>query len=208
MSGAPDDVLPRAGRLLCLALLLGAGTGLASGALVQAAPGGRAVAGAETQDVTVVMSAFVYNFAARHVKWPDSAHRDKTSAFVIGVLGKDAITPALVEVCRGRKSGERTIEVREIDSVAGARECHILFVPVAREADLPAIREASGAQPLLLVGASEDAVRKGAHIGFFLERSKIRFAADPESPRKLGLEISSELLKLARVVEKKSGGPR
>lgn len=207
MSRTRDLVGRRAGRILCFALVLGAGIALEAGTRVEAALGARPATGPEAQDANAVMSAFVYHFASRHVKWPESAHRDKTSPFVIGVLGKDAITAALTEVCRGRKSGDHPIEVREIAGVAAAKDCHILFVPGGRESDLSAIRETVKDRPVLLVGATEDAVRKGAHIGFFLEKSKLRFAADPEGPRKAGLEVSSELLKLARVVEKKSGGP-
>lgn len=207
MRRARDGVKHAGQRALACALVLGSACGLELASRAPTTVEARPAARSEAQDLNAVMSAFVYHLAARHVKWPDSANRDKTSAFVIGVYGKDPITPALAEFCRGRKSGDHPIEVRAVEDAGGIAACHILFVPEEHESGLAAIREACAGRPILVVGASEDSVRKGAHIGFFLERSKVRFAADPEPARKVGLEISSEFLKLARVVEKKAGGP-
>jgi len=163
----------------------------------------RAVSAADARDASSVKSAFVYNFAARHVKWPDSAHKDKTSPFVIGVVGADSIAKTLAATCRDRKSGERTIEIRVLDDLSRAKDCHILFFPEGREGQIQEIAKALENSPILLVASTENGVNKGAHIGFFVEKSKIRFAAHPHSAKKAGLEISSELLKLARVVEKR-----
>jgi hypothetical protein len=141
------------------------------------------------------------------VKWPDAAFPDKAAPFVVGVLGADPIVAALSDTCRDRKSGDRPIEVRRIDDVAGAANCHILFVPSSREADLPAVVEKCKGRSVLIVASSEASVRHGAHVGFFLEKAKLRFAVDPAAAKRAGLEVSSEMLKLARVVEKSVGGP-
>jgi len=191
----------RVGYVLALAL-----AGLASIALARSLPIVRAGFDASrmspSTDADAVKSAFVYNFAARHVKWPETAHKDKTSPFVIGVLGDASLTRVLIATCRDRKCGERNIEVRVLDEAARAFECHILVVPESREAEIPEIAKALAHAPVLLVSSTERGVRKGAHIGFFLDKSKVRFAAHPPSAKRAGLEISSELLKLARVVEK------
>ncbi len=191
-----------------------AGIGLATGLCFALGPDALAdfgarpvVAASETRDADTVKSAFVYTVAARHVEWPESVYRDKTSPFVIGVLGSDPIVAALIETCRDRKKGDRPIEVRTIVGIEAATSCQILFIPTNREKDLPAIVEACKGRPVLLVGSSEDSVRKGAHIGAFLEKGKLRFAADPSSAKRSGLEIGSELLKLARLVVKRAGGP-
>ncbi|MCY2961201.1 MAG: YfiR family protein [Planctomycetota bacterium] len=167
----------------------------------------RVSSSSDSRDADSVKAAFVYNFAARHVKWPDTGGTDKTAPFVIGVLGSDPIASSLVETCRNRKSGDRPIEVRVLEDVSSAASCQILVVPANRESAMPAIVETCRGRAILIVASSEDAVRKGAHIGFFLEKSKVRFAADPQAARKSGLEVSSELLKLARVVDKSAGGP-
>lgn len=166
-----------------------------------------ATSSTDARDADTLKAVFVYNFAARHVKWPDAAFADKSAPLVVGVLGTDPILAALNDTCRDRKSGDHPIEVRRLDDVSGAPNCHILFVPANREADLPAVAEKCKGRPVLIVASSERSVRQGAHIGFFLEKAKVRFAADPGAARRAGLEVSSELLKLARVVEKSVGGP-
>ena len=165
----------------------------------------RFAASPDTRDADAVKSAFVYHFAARHVKWPESAYKDKSSPFVIGVLGDDPIAKTLAATCKDRKSGERSIEVRVLDDAARASECHILFVPLKREAEIRALAASFAKVPVLIVASTDSGVEKGAHIGFYVEKSKVRFAAHPPSAKKAGLEVSSELLKLARVVEKQDG---
>ncbi|MBL8863135.1 MAG: YfiR family protein [Planctomycetes bacterium] len=157
----------------------------------------------DARDELAVKSAFVFNFAARHVKWPEAAFKDKSAPFVIGVLGRDPIAAVLTETCKGRKSGERPIEVRVVEpDVAG--DCQLLFVPAGREAEVPALAQTLKDRPVLLVAESEAAVQRGAHLGFFLANSRVRFAAHPASAKQAGLEVSSELLKLARVVERRA----
>jgi hypothetical protein len=161
---------------------------------------------ADGEDPDAVKSAFVYHFATRHVKWPDSAHKTKTSAFVIGVLGDDTIVPSLIEACRARKSGEHPIHVRTITELEDATDCHILVIPPMREVSLPALLRICKARPVLLVSGSEESVRRGAHLALTLEKARMRITADPTAAKAAGLEISSELLKLARVIERDEGG--
>lgn len=162
----------------------------------------------EARDADAVRAAFVYNFAARHVKWPDGAHTDKTSPFEIGVLGDVPMHNSLTETCRERKSGERRINVRMLTAPEGAAKCHIVYVPKNRESEVPAIVAACGTRPVLIVCETDTQVGKGAQIGFYVEKSKVRLAADPTAAKRAGLEISSELLKLARIVDPKAGAAR
>jgi hypothetical protein len=162
----------------------------------------------EARDPDTVRAAFIYNFAARHVKWPDSAHSDKTSPFVLGVLGDVPMVNALLETCRNKKSGEHPIEVRLLNTTQAAANCHLVYVPQNREAEWPAIVAACGTRPILLVCETDSLLERGAHIGFYVEKSKVRLGANPAAAKKVGLEISSELLKLARIVESTRGDDR
>ncbi len=162
----------------------------------------------ESIDAEAVQSVFIYHFASRHVKWPTSAFPRKTSPFVIGVLGDDPMAKPLMEACRGRKSGEHPIQVRTLDGVDDAALCHILYLPEKRAELLREVLDVCEGLPILIVGSSEAIVKRGAHVGFMIEKSKVRFAIDPIGPKEAGLDISSELLKLARVIERQGGGDR
>lgn len=160
----------------------------------------------ESIDAEAVQSVFLYHFASRHVKWPAAAFKSKTSPFVIGVLGDDPMAKPLIEACSGRKSGDHPIHVRTLDNVDDAALCHILYLPEKRVGLLREVLDVCEGLPILLVGSSESMVKRGGHIGFMVEKAKVRFAIDPIGPKEAGLDISSELLKLARVIERQNGG--
>lgn len=189
---------------IALALLVAIGTGAASPSTSLE----YVVEKQQKSDEETVKAAFVYNFAARHVKWPESAHQSKQSPFVIGVLGRDAFLTRLEEICRGRKIGERALVVKAVESTSDALSCHVVVVTSAREDEVRDIANAAKGKPLLVVGNSEAAIARGAHIAFFVEKSKVRFAIAPERAKNAQLEISSELLKLARIVDKQAGEGR
>lgn len=188
-----------------LALALAFLTAIGTGAAAPSTSLEYVVEKQQKSDEETVKAAFVYNFAARHVKWPESAHQGKQSPFVIGVLGRDALLPRIEETCRGRKSGEHPLVVKVVESTSDALSCHMLVVTSGREDDVRDIANAAKDKPLLIVGSSEGAITRGAHIAFFVEKSKVRFAIAPERAKASQLEISSELLKLARIVEKRVG---
>ncbi len=187
---------------LALAFALGSG-GTSNWARLIAPNVEAATRTVETPDAETVIAAFLYNFAARHVRWPSSAHDNKTSPFVLGVLGDDPIVKSLIDTCRGRKSGAHPLVVRVLDDVEDAAWCHLVYLPEERTPLLEAVIKACNGRPILIVGSTEQSVRDGAVLGFFVEKSKIRIAADPVLAKERGLEISSELLKLSRVVEHK-----
>jgi hypothetical protein len=77
----------------------------------------------------------------------------------------------------------------------------MLFVPADEEGALEAIRDGLKGHTGLIVAESIEAARHGAHIGFYLEESRVRFAINETELRKDKLEVSSELLKLAKIVK-------
>ena len=54
---------------------------------------------------------------------------------------------------------------------------------------------------VLTVSEIDGFAQQGGIINFISERNKVRFEINPDAARRLGLNISSELLKLAKVVK-------
>ncbi len=54
---------------------------------------------------------------------------------------------------------------------------------------------------VLLVGENDGFAERGAHANFYFERNRLRFEINARATRESGLGVSSELLKLARIVE-------
>lgn len=161
---------------------------------------------AETTDPTEydLKAVFLLRFATPYVKWQESAFESKTAPFVVAVVGKDPFGEVLDEVFAGKQVGEHPIRIVRKSSVDELEACHMLFVPKAQEKHLERIRERLLDKHTLLVAESIAAAQAGAHIGFYLEKSRVRFAINPAEAKSSNLEVSSELLKLAKLVEKKA----
>lgn len=165
-----------------------------------------AVVSAEPTDEYSVKAAFLYNFA-RYVKWPDTAFRNAEAPLVIAVVGKDPFGAVLDAALKDKRAGARRIAVQRFDSIATLGACHLLFVAPGVESELAKIQACYDSKPVLLVADTIAAVEAGAQVGFFVEKSKVRFAINPQAVKAAQLQVGSELLKLARIVDKRPAEP-
>ena len=69
-----------------------------------------------------------------------------------------------------------------------------------RRASAATLDELKGA-PVLTVGDGDDFARNGGMIGLFVEDGRMRFAINPDAAHRAGLRLSSQLLKLAKIVK-------
>jgi YfiR/HmsC-like len=146
-----------------------------------------------------VKAAFLYNFA-KFVTWPDTAFASPEAPLVVGVLGKDPFGPILDNTLKAKKIGVREIIIERYASIAGIRSPHVLFVANSELANLADIVDACKGKPILLVGDMEDFAQKGGVVNFYIEKANVRFAINIETAKKAQLQISSQLLKLAKVL--------
>jgi len=155
---------------------------------------------AQTYNETHVKAAFLYHFTD-YVQYPDSAFETASSPYVIGILGKTAITAALQEAIRGKNVRGRPIVVRQVNLEQEMRRCHMLFVPDPEARQLPEVLEVLGDAPVLTVGESTGFAVRGGMIGFFIEQNRVRFEVNVDAARRANLNISAKLLSLARLVK-------
>lgn len=173
-------------RLLCGAMLL-----LAS-ASARAAP-------SEYE----LKAAFIYQIA-KFVEWPSPLEESPARAPLrLCVLGGNPFGPALESV-RGKPVNERRMEVSQLDINADTRECNILFIAAPAERHIERIAAISRGAGMLTIGDTQGFAQRGAMVNFFLENGKIRFEINPEASRRAGLKISSQLLKLARIIQEEA----
>jgi hypothetical protein len=87
-----------------------------------------------------------------------------------------------------------------------ARTCEergvsILYVAPGFHDEIPAIVSALGTAPILTVGANPSYVPRGIVLGFDLVSGHPKLVVNLTQARKQGVELSSQVLKLARVIE-------
>jgi hypothetical protein len=151
-------------------------------------------------------AAFIYQIA-RFIEWPSPNTIANTGAPVnagaplrLCVLGGNPFGRAL-DAIADKPVNNRRMEVSLLDMNADTRECAMLFIAAPAEKYLERIIAISRGSGILTIGDTEGFARRGAMVNFFPENGKIRFEINPEASRRAGLKISSQLLKLARIVQ-------
>jgi len=150
---------------------------------------------------TQLKAAFLYNFT-KFVEWGPQSFADAESPIVIGVLGSGALSDELENAVRDRRINGRSINVKRVQGLAGAKSVHLLFVGAGEDAALGDIREALKGANVLTVGESEAFARSGGAITFIIEAGKMRFDINMTAAAQESVKISAQLQKLARSVRK------
>ena len=157
---------------------------------------------AKTASEYEIKAAFLYNFA-RYVEWPSTTPAS-AEGFVVTVLGEDPFGEAL-EVMRDRTVGDRQLVVRRVARVEDVGASRILFISRSEAEDLPRILQRLGPAPVLTVGESPQFAERGGMIRFRRDGDRIGFDINVDSAQRAGLRVSSQLLKLARIVGARAG---
>jgi hypothetical protein len=143
-----------------------------------------------------VKAAFLLNFAD-FVRWPEGALADDT--FTIGILGQDPFDSALDSLA-GKTARGRRVVVRRYDDPEDARAADILFICASEKRALPRILKTIRGNSILTVGDSKNFGRSGVMINLLLLHKRVGFEINLAAAHRDGLQISSNLLKLAQEV--------
>jgi len=145
-----------------------------------------------------IKAAFVYNFV-KFVQWPEAAFARPQSPIVLCLIGDEGVEAAFATVDHKVAHG-REVQVRRPVRLEDARTCHILFIAEAERARVaPALLAVAGASVLTISDADHFA-ENGGVIGLYRLDDRIQFSVNLERARGASLQISSQLLKLARIV--------
>lgn len=157
---------------------------------------------ASAYSVEAVRAAYLVNFI-RFSEWPAG---QAGTPFVIGVLGNRELEDRLIATAEGKQIQGRKIRVRHLATPSDALECQLVYLhPVPRtetsafsiEDWLQSVR----GHPVLTVSADEGFLQKGGIINFYAENKNLRFEISPRAAELAGVQLSSRLLAIARVVK-------
>lgn len=134
------------------------------------------------------------------VEWPsDKLPEDPDEPLVLGVLGKDPFEGRLEEVAEHRTG--RRLEVRPIEDLDEIEACHLIYVGASEKSRLADIVEAARREHVLTIGDSPGFAKRGIHLNLYRSGRRVGFEVNLRSAEDSGLELSSKLLRLARLVE-------
>lgn len=140
-----------------------------------------------------VKAAFIYNFA-KFVKWPEG-----TSKITFCIVGKNPFG-ASVDSVDGKPIADKAFKVALTGSLSAA--CNIVFISESERSRLASIIESIKSDGVLTVADTEGFAAKGVMINFFIDdEGRVRFELNNDAIKKGGVLISSQLLKLGKVVD-------
>ncbi|HLX70991.1 MAG TPA: YfiR family protein [Verrucomicrobiae bacterium] len=146
-----------------------------------------------------IKAAYLYNFI-NYIDWPENAFPAPGGTITIGVVGENSFGAAL-DVLNGKQVKGRTLALKQITDPKDFDQCQILFISSSEKARLPELLGKLKDSRVLTVSEIDGFAEQGGIINFISEHNKVRFEINPDAARRLGLNISSELLKLAKLVK-------
>jgi len=159
---------------------------------------GSIAGGASSQEgvsEAALKAAIVANFFL-FVEWPDTA-----GGFRLCVAGRGDTADAVLAV-QGRMVKSHAIETVRLaapDLVPG-RRCNILFIPASAGRRAAEFAQAAAGSPILIVAEGDALSTDEAHVVLSLDERRPVLSINLTEARRVGLDISSRLLRLARRV--------
>lgn len=167
--------------------------------------GGAPVEAQAPSDEAQIKAAFVYNFL-KFVEWPADSFRGPQDTFVVAIIGVGPTADATERFLQSKKVGERPLLVRRLrwdQSLAGLDAA---FVAERDEKKLRRVLDAAAIATVLTIGEGKDFATRGGVIALLIEDRKVRFDIDTGAAHMAGLQVSSKLLALTRVVHAAPSG--
>lgn len=148
-----------------------------------------------------VKAAYLYNFA-KFVQWPSDTFTDQNSPMTLCVIGENPFNQALDAIV-GKKVRSHRITVRTLPfrQVVAKNNCNIFFISQSEKEHVDDLLAAVSYTPVLTVSDIRGFADAGGMIGLVNIGQRIRFEINVLAVRQANLEISSQLLKLARIVD-------
>ena len=146
-----------------------------------------------------VKGALLFNFA-KFIDWSATGAAD-AETFRLCTAGEANLGTHFDVGVSSRTIRGKKVEVFRDAAPEILPTCQLLFIGASVDPKLTDIFPLVGASPTITVGETEAFKNAGGVIRFVVDGKKLRFDINVKIAKTLGVQISSELLKLARKVE-------
>lgn len=153
------------------------------------------VAGAKLDEYQV-KAGFVLNFALL-TEWPAESQGDQ-EPLSIGIVGK--VPATFISSLKTLTFHGKRVAVKHLDTIEEAKNVRVLFISISERYRLPAILRELRHQTVLTVSDMSGFCEAGGMIGLVPIQKRLGYEVNIAAVRKAHLAISSQMLKLARIV--------
>jgi hypothetical protein len=144
-----------------------------------------------------VKAVFLYNLT-KFVEWPDKS-LDNASTMTLFIIGEDPFGSYL-DLIKGKSVKGKTFDIKHVDTSDALKGAGIVFIANTDKDNLRHILKNLSGRPFLTVGDTQSFAKGGVMINFYIEESKIRFEINADAAKSAGMKISSNLLKMGKVI--------
>lgn len=144
-----------------------------------------------------IKAAFIYNFTY-FVEWSDT---NKSPEFIIGIVGKSEIIEPFQEISKKKKVKGKKIVVKVFNENEDITPCDVLFIPKSKESKTHEVLNKSPKKNTLIITETNGWRMDEADINFVIIDDQVKFEVSKKTLEKKNLKFSSQLLKLAIMVE-------
>lgn len=145
-----------------------------------------------------VFAALTLNFA-RFTQWPVNAFADSSSGLNVCLAGDNVLLQSF-ESIDGKSVGNRLINIVNSERLRNLNQCQILFIGELPNNVLLQVFLDIKNQPVLTIGEDADFVASGGMVAMVNVDGKIQLHVNLAAVKASDLNISSNLLRLAKIV--------
>jgi hypothetical protein len=175
----------------------------------------QAGASSETSSVSTVKAAFIYNFT-KFITWPATSFREPTDPIVITVVDDQAFARVLEDAVRDRTVHQRAIVVKTAtlpDERSSRRDhatwerniqsTHMVYAPQLDPDVFERFFADIDSKKVVAIGEGDTFTAQHGMMSFVLVDRKVAFNINMDVLEESQVEMSSKLLRLARIVRTK-----
>jgi len=159
-----------------------------------------------------VKAAIIFKIA-KFVSWPEQAFADHSEPLTLCLQETDPLATA-ISALDGRLIHGRVFSAKYLtggpglnsdDNPITSGHCQILLLTNTGSDRQSALLDAAAGLPILTIGDSNQFIGRGGIIGLEIEQNRVRFAINTAASESAGLDISAQLLQLAKIMDNRGG---
>jgi len=143
----------------------------------------------------LIRSAMIYNFC-KFVQWPES----EMDTLVLGVMAKPNKETKFSSI-EGKEVQDSFINVKSVHSSDDIAGCQLVFIPKDMEDEMHGAFATAQSESVLTISEIDGFCSQGGMIQLVERRGKLRFFINNKAAGKSHLVLSSQLLKMAKIVD-------
>lgn len=147
------------------------------------------------------LKAGVLYHIIEYVEWPKGALSNNPPAIQIGLIGQIPFADAL-EVLNGKVIQGRELIVKRVSDAQTAADCQVLFIGASEKPRIPEIVAGLKDRPVLTISEVAGFAEQGGMVNLIAGPNHIVMEINREVASRARLSMSSQLLKMAKLIQR------